>query len=388
MRLSTIPDMIDRPDLKFVGFTPGIPRRLRMGVDIFDAIRKGDILLHHPFQSFAPVIDLLRSAASDANVLSIRMTLYRTGADSPVVATLAQAARNGKEVTVVIELRARFDEEANIELANHLQEAGAQVVYGVVGMKTHAKMMLIVRREGRALRRFVHVGTGNYHPDTARLYTDVGLLSADPELAEDVHRIFQQLTAMGRPGRLKRVLEAPFTLHKAILDLIDRETQNAIDGKPARIMAKMNALIEPRVIQALYRASAAGVRTDLIVRGICALRPGVKGVSENIHVRSIVGRFLEHTRVFYFENAGEPKVYISSADWMGRNFFNRIETCIPIEDKRLRKRLIKEAFTEYLNDNCQAWLLQSDGSYTRLASVSPTRRSAQESALENLTYEP
>ncbi len=385
MRLATVPDMIDRPDLKYRGFVPGIPNRLRPGADLFEAIRKGDLLVHHPFQSFAPVVDLLRQAARDDQVLSIRLTLYRTGTDSAVVRALTEAAANGKDVTVVIELRARFDEAANIELASHLQDAGAQVVYGVVGLKTHAKMLLIVRREGRALRRYLHLGTGNYHASTARLYTDYGLFSCDPALADDVHRVFQQLTAMGRAGRMKRIFQSPFTMHKAMLELIEKEISNAQVGKPARIMAKMNALIEPQIIRALYRASQAGVRVDLIVRGICALRPGVKGVSDNIQVRSIVGRFLEHTRVLYFENEGDPRVLLSSADWMGRNFFNRVEICFPVEDKRLRKRVIKETFNLYLSDNCQAWVLQADGTYKRQKPGQGKRRSAQESLLDSLS---
>jgi polyphosphate kinase len=385
MRLAAVPDLIDRPDLKYQGFTPGFPARLRPGADIFEAIRKGDILVHHPFQSFAPVIDLLQQAARDPQVLSIRLTLYRTGTESAVVRALTEAAGNGKDVTVVIELRARFDEAANIELASVLQEAGAQVVYGVVGLKTHAKMMLIVRREGRSLRRYLHLGTGNYHASTARLYTDYGMFSCDPALAEDVHRVFQQLTAMGRAGRLKRLYQSPFTLHKGMLELIEHEIALAGQGRPARIMAKMNSLIEPQIIRALYRASQAGVRVDLIVRGICALRPGVKGVSDNITVRSIIGRFLEHTRVFYFENDGEPRVLLSSADWMGRNFFNRVEVCFPVDDRRLRKRVIKEAFNLYLSDNCQAWVLQPDGSYRRTrTSGQSKRRSAQEALLAQL----
>ena len=303
-----------------------------------------------------------------------------------VVEALTDAANNGKEVLVVIELRARFDEAANIELANHLQRAGAHVVYGVVGHKAHAKMCLVIRREGQELKRYAHLGTGNYHTRTARLYTDYGLFTADPEVGEDIQRIFQQLTAMGRAGRLKKLLQSPFTLHKSMLELIEGEIENAGNGKPTRIMAKMNALIEPQMIQALYRASRAGVPVDLIVRGICGLRPGVEGFSENIRVRSIVGRFLEHPRIFYFENGGEAKVFISSADWMGRNFFNRVETCLPIEDKKLRKRIVKETFDTYLGDNTQAWLLQSDGTYSAVHHEPGGRRSAQETLLAELAH--
>jgi len=323
MRLATVPDLVNRPDLKYPGFTPSVPERVRAANDMFEAISRADILLHHPFQSFAPFVEFLRQAARDPGVLSIRQTLYRTGTDSVVVEALTDAANNGKEVLVVIELRARFDEAANIELANHLQSAGAQVVYGVVGHKAHAKMCLVIRREGTTLKRYAHLGTGNYHTRTARLYTDYGLFTRDPDIGEDVQKVFQQLTAMGRAGRLKKLLQSPFTLHKSMLELIEGEIQNAGGNGTARIMAKMNSLIEPQIIQALYRASQAGVEVDLIVRGICGLRPGVEGVSENIRVRSIVGRFLEHPRVFYFQNGGEPKVFISSADWMGRNFFNR-----------------------------------------------------------------
>ena len=384
MRLATVPDLVDRPDLKYPGFAPSVPERVRAANDMFEAISTADILLHHPFESFAPFVEFLRQAARDPGVLSIRQTLYRTGPDSVVVEALTDAANNGKEVLVVIELRARFDEAANIELANHLHRAGAQVVYGVVGHKAHAKMCLVTRREGRALKRYTHLGTGNYHTRTARLYTDYGLFTCDADFGEDVQKVFQQLTAMGRAGRLKKLLQSPFTLHKSMLELIEGEIKNARKNKTGRIMAKMNSLIEPQMIQALYRASQAGVKVDLIVRGVCGLRPGVKGVSDNITVRSIIGRFLEHTRVFYFENGGEPKVFISSADWMGRNFFNRVETCLPIEDKSIRRRIIKETFDTYLGDNAQAWSLQSDGSYSAVPNQPGKRRSAQETLLNQL----
>jgi polyphosphate kinase len=384
-RLSAVPDLVDRPDLKFPGFLPGVPERLKETKDIFEVIRKGDLLLHHPFQAFTPVIDFLRQAAADPDVLSIRQTLYRTGFDSTVAKLLVDAANAGKDVLVVIELRARFDEQANIELANQLQAAGAQVVYGVVRHKTHAKMSMVIRREGRVLRRYVHLGTGNYHAKTARVYTDYGLFTCDKAIGEDVQKVFQQLTAMGRPGRLKKLLQSPFTLHRSVLDLIAHEADQASKGQLARVMAKMNALIDPQVIQALYRASQAGVKIDLIVRGTCALRPGVPGVSDNIQVRSIVGRFLEHSRVYYFENGGEPKIYLSSADWMERNFFNRVETAFPIEDKLMVRRVIGETFDLYNADNCQAWLLQSDGRYKRLRPGSGRRRNAQDTLLQMLT---
>ncbi len=382
-RLMAVPDIIERADLKFPGFTPSRPRRLPPNTDLFAAIRRGDVLLHHPFESFAPVVEFIRQAAADPDVMVIKQTLYRTGPDSPIAKTLVDAARAGKEVTVVVELKARFDEEANIELATRLQEAGAHVVYGVVGFKTHAKMILVVRREGKQLRRYVHLATGNYHPRTARQYTDFGLFTCHNAVGVDVQKIFHQLTAPGRAGKLKKLLQSPFTLHTTVLELIEREAAHARAGKPARIIAKMNALIEVNVIMALYSAARAGVKIDLIVRGICALRPGIDGVSTNIRVRSIVGRFLEHSRVFYFQNAGAHEVFLSSADWMGRNFFNRIETCFPIEDKRLRDRVIKEGLEAYLSDNTRAWALHSDGVYQRVKAGAKLR-DAQAQLLELL----
>ncbi len=384
-RLMAVPDMVDRADLKFPPLTPSRPLRLNRNADMFEVIRRGDILLHHPFQSFTPVIDFLKQAARDADVLVIKQTLYRTGPDSPIVEALVEAARKGKEVTVVIELKARFDEEANIELAAHLQEAGAHVVYGIVGHKTHAKMILVVRREGKQLRRYVHLGTGNYHPRTARLYTDYGLFTADNTIGVDVQKIFHQLTAPGRPGKLKKLLQSPFTMHKVILDLIAREARHARAGKPSRIIAKMNALTEVQTINALYDASQAGVKIDLIVRGVCALRPGIENISDNIRVRSIIGRFLEHARVFFFQNDDDPEIYLSSADWMDRNFFNRIETCFLIEDKRLQQRILKECLNNYLADNSRAWLLRSDGSYSRSRPGNARLRDAQQQLLEDLS---
>ncbi len=383
-RLIAMHELVDRPDLKYPPFVPALPRRLRNEPDLFEVIRRDDVLLHHPYESFMPVLDLARQAAADPNVLAIKQTLYRTGADSMLVDALVSAARAGKEVTVVIELRARFDEEANINLATHLQEAGAHVVYGVVGHKTHAKMLLIVRREGRKLRRYVHLGTGNYHVATARVYTDYGLMTCDAGIGEDVHKLFLQLTGLGRASKLQKLLQAPFTLHKGMMDLIDREIENARAGKTARIIAKMNALTEPQIIEALYKASQAGVKIDLIVRGICCLRPGLPGVSENIQVRSIIGRFLEHTRVFYFHNDGDPQVYCASADWMNRNFFRRVEACFPIEDEKLRDRVIRESLTYYLSDNTQAWILQHDGSYKRAKPGNQKPRSAQAMLLQEL----
>ncbi len=383
-RLAAVCDLVDRPDLKYPAFTAGLPARLVSAPDPFEVLRKGDVLLHHPFESFVPVVDLLRRAAADPGVLAIKQTLYRTGPDSTIVDALVSAAQAGKEVTVVIELRARFDEAANIELAARLQEAGAHVVYGVVGYKTHAKVMLIVRREGRSLRRYTHLGTGNYHPRTARTYTDYGLFTADPVIGDDVHRIFLQLTSVGRAPRIRKILASPFSLHAAMLERIEREARHAAEGREARIILKINALVEPQVIQALYRASMAGVRVDLIVRGICCLRPGVPGVSERIRVRSIVGRFLEHTRVYYFLNGGDYEVFCASADWMERNFFRRVELCFPIESRPLRERVVRE-LKFYLRDNTQAWILQSDGSYRRRTPRAGTAPfSAQQRLLELL----
>ncbi|MGH1399740.1 MAG: polyphosphate kinase 1 [Acinetobacter tandoii] len=354
-----------RPHLRYDSHTPVIPKVLKKAENIFSAMQKQDILLHHPFESFAPVINFLREAARDPQVLAIKQTLYRSGADSEIVQVLAEAARNGKEVTAVIELRARFDEESNIAVANVLQEAGAVVVYGIVGYKTHAKMILVVRRENNKLVRYVHLGTGNYHAGNARIYTDYGLLTTDKELCEDVHRIFQELTGMGKMAKLKKLLHAPFTLHAQLINFIDDEIANAKAGKPAQIIVKVNALTEVQLINKLYEASQAGVQIDLIIRSICCLRPGLPGLSENIRVRSIVGRFLEHTRVYYFSNNGNPHVYCSSADWMDRNLFNRVEACFPIEDPALKKRIYQQGLLNYLKDNQQAWLLKGDGSWVR-----------------------
>ncbi|MGE3480202.1 MAG: polyphosphate kinase 1 [Gammaproteobacteria bacterium] len=383
-RLIDIVDTVDRPELKFPSFTPSRPAQLVAGVDMFEAIRKGDILLHHPFESFAPVIEFVRQAATDPHVLSIKQTLYRTGSDSAIVDSLVIAARSGKEVTVVIELRARFDEEANVKLANRLQEAGAHVVYGIVGYKTHAKILLVVRREGRQLNNYVHLSTGNYHSRTARLYTDYGVFTCDKAMGEDAHSVFQQLTSLGKVSKLNRLLQSPFTLHKSLLQKIQREADNAAAGKTARIIIKVNALIEPQLIQALYAASMAGVEIDLIVRGICSLRPGMAGISERIRVRCLIGRFLEHTRIYYFENDGAPEIYCSSADWMERNMFRRVEVAYPIQDPVLRKRVYKD-LQHYLKDNLQTWNLNTDGSYERIGVKGRAHPfSAQQTLLETL----
>lgn len=362
-RVAEVYDRVDRPDLKFPPFAPGMPRALLRHASIFEALDQRDILLHHPYESFLPIVEFLRQAARDPQVLAIKQTLYRTSADSPLVEALTEAARNGKEVTVVVELRARFDEAANIAMANRLHQAGAHVLYGVVGYKTHAKMLMVVRREGRRLKRYVHLGTGNYHSKTARLYTDYGLLSADRKLGEDVHRIFLQLTSLGKITRTSQLLQAPFTLHKAMLEKIAREARHAAEGGKGYLLIKVNSLVEPEVIRALYQAAAAGVEIDLIVRGICCLRPGLAGVSEHIRVRSVVGRFLEHSRVYYFANNGAPELYLSSADCMERNFFRRVEVAFPITDDSLRDRVMRE-MRLYLKDNVQAWTLNADGSYT------------------------
>ena len=375
-RFSAIYDLVARPDLKYPMFTPGLAEGFSGAHDLFDAIRQRDVLLHHPYQSFAPVMDLLRQAAVDPLVLAIKQTLYRTGDHSHIVDALVAAALAGKDVTVVIELRARFDEEANIELSTRLQEAGAHVMYGVVGYKTHAKLMLIVRREPEGIRRYCHLGTGNYHPGTTRSYTDYGLFTCDEAIGNDVHEIFLQLTSLTQTPRLRRLLQAPFKLHESLLAMIEREAGHARAGRNARIIAKLNALVDPQTIECLYRASNAGVRIDLIVRGVCALRPGLPGVSENIQVRSIVGRFLEHSRAYWFENGGRPQLFLASADWMERNFFRRIEVAFPIAQAKLRHR-IREDLEVYLADTSNAWLLQSDGGYRRAAGESPVDSQAQ-----------
>ncbi len=364
-RLVALCDLVDRPDLKYPSFVPGVPPRVAGAADMFAVIRERDLLLSHPYQSFQPVSDFVRQAADDRDVLAIKMTLYRTGADSSIVESLVDAARSGKDVTVIVELRARFDEAANIELAKRLQEAGAHVMYGVVGYKTHAKLIMVVRREAGSLIRYCHVGTGNYHARTARAYTDYGLFTCDRTVGEDVHDLFLQLTSLMREPSLKRLLQAPFTLHGALLARIEREIAHAAAGRPARIVAKMNSLIEPQIIQALYRASRAGVTVELIVRGICALRPGIPGVSDNISVRSIVGRFLEHSRAVWFSNGGEDEVYLMSADWMERNFFWRVEVGVPVQRERHRQRVIRD-LELCLADNQGAWQLGPDGRYSRV----------------------
>src|SRR3954464_1923613 len=364
-RLESIYDLVQRPDLKYPIFTPGLPRRVAGSTDLLAVIRQKDVLLHHPFHSFGPVLDFLRGAAADPRVLAIKQTLYRAGSESPIVDALVTAAQSGKDVTVIVELRARFDEEANIELSNRLQEAGAHVMYGVVGFKTHCKMSMVVRRESDGLRRYCHLGTGNYHPRTARGYTDYSLFTCEPVIGHDVHELFLQLTSLTQTPRLTKLLQSPFGLHEAVVQKIDREADLARDGKPGRIIAKMNSLVEPQIIEALYRASRAGVDIDLIIRGLCALRPGVPGVSENIRVRSVVGRFREHSRVFFFASGAARELYLASADWMERNFFRRVEVAFPVREETHRERILRD-LNQYLADDTQAWALGRDGRYTQL----------------------
>ena len=385
VRLMRIPDQVARDDLKFPPFVPGMPPLLqKKGADMFKVLRKNDVLLHHPYQSFKPVIDFIQQAVADPDVVAIKQTVYRTGADSELMEALIAAARAGKEVTVVVELLARFDEEANINWAGRLEEVGAHVVYGVVGHKTHAKMLMVVRREEGKLRRYVHLGTGNYHPRTARLYTDFGLFTSDEEMCADVNEVFMQLTGLGKAGKLRHLWQSPFTLHTKILEAINNETRLAKAGKRAHIIAKMNSLLEPETIMALYEASQAGVKVDLIVRGVCALRPGVAGLSENIRVISIIGRFLEHTRIFYFRNDLAHDVYLASADWMDRNFFRRIEVCFPVLDVKLKKRVIDEGLKTYLKDNCQAWEMDCNGFWHSKTPGRTERACAQNALLQEL----
>lgn len=353
------------PELRDPPFVAPVSSALRERPDLFATIRERDILLHHPYENFSSVVGFLDQAASDPNVLAIKQTLYRTGGDPRIIGALERAVRNGKHVTAVVELRARFDEANNILWARHLEEAGVHVVYGLVGYKIHAKACLVVRSEGHHIRRYVHLATGNYNPSTAKLYTDLGLLTCRPDFGEDATNFFNLLTGICQFQPMRKLIAAPFDLHGRILQLIQREADNAARGLPARIIAKLNSLAESELIEALYRASQAGVSIDLVVRGICCLRPGIKGLSENIKVTSIVDHFLEHSRIYYFENACQPQVFIASADWLPRNFFRRIELAIPIEDGVLRERLIKEILATSLADNVKARVLQSDGSYTR-----------------------
>ena len=367
VRLMAVPDMVDRPDLKFAPFSPGLPKDVRKDQPMPEVLKQHDVLLHHPYQSIAPTVRFIQEAAADPDVVAIKMTIYRTGTHSDLARALIAAANAGKQVTVVVELMARFDEENNVNWARRLESAGAHVVYGVFGYKVHAKMALVIRREGGYLKRYAHLGTGNYHQGTSRIYTDFGLLTADEDITADVNAIFMEITGLGQPTRLNKLYQSPFTLSPMLLEHIAAETAEARAGRPARIIAKMNSLIEPGIIRALYEASRAGVQIDLIVRGMCTLRPGVPGLSENIRVRSIIGRLLEHSRVFYFHSGGREELFIASADWMGRNFFRRIEICTPVENPAIKQRIMREALTLALADNRKAWLMQPDGSYVRAA---------------------
>jgi len=387
-RLREVTDRVDKPELKYPEFQPAPPPALAGQKDIYAVLKKQDVLLHHPYESFTPVIDFIRTSVTDPKVIAIKQTVYRTGTDSELMEILIEAAKRGKEVTVVVELMARFDEEVNITWASRLEEVGAHVVYGVVGHKTHAKMALVVRREdgpqGSVLRRYAHLATGNYHPRTARQYTDFGLLTARDEICSEVNEVFKQLTGLGKSTRMKHLWLSPFTLHKRVVAAVRNEARLAKEGKPGRILAKMNALLEPELIQELYDASQAGVQIDLLVRGVCALRPGVAGLSENIRVRSVVGRFLEHARLFCFHNEGADDVYLSSADWMDRNFFRRIELAFPVLDPELKKRVVAEGLQAYLDDASQAWIMNSEGTYEPPAPRRGKGSMAQEELLRSL----
>ena len=379
-RLIGLPDLVNRPHIKYQGFTPSVPSYLGQH-NVFDAISNGDILLHHPFQSFAPVVELIKQAAADPDVLVLKQTLYRTGADSVLVELLCDAARAGKEVTVIVELMARFDEKNNLATAEKLQNAGAHVVYGLVGKKTHAKMLMIVRRERGKLKRYAHLGTGNYHQGNTRTYTDYGLFTCDKEITQDVHELFMQLTTQGPNPELKRLNQSPYGIAQMFIERTEREIQHAKDGNPALIIAKVNGLSSQSIIDALYRASQAGVTVRLVVRGICCLRPGIEGISENIEVRSIVGRFLEHARVFYFENGNdESELFLSSADLMPRNLRNRIEQCTPILDSGLKNQ-VRNDLEKYLQDTENAWLLESDGQYIKVIANEHGEFNAQQALL-------
>jgi polyphosphate kinase len=361
-RLMPLALSIDRPDLRDKRFTPATVVSLNEEADIFWHIRKSDVLLQHPYDSFQTVLDFLGQAAEDPNVLAIKQTLYRTSSDSPLVASLIQAAQNGKQVTVIIELKARFDEAANIKWARLMREAGVNVIYGIAGLKTHAKAMLVVRQEGEVIRRYAHLGTGNYHPSTARLYTDLGFLTAREELTSDVATMFNILTGVSKFPGMKELLMAPYDLREGMLTLIDREIGHAKEGRPAGIFVKMNALVEESMIEALYRASQAGVSVQLMIRGVCCLRPGIPGVSENIEVRSLVGRFLEHSRIIRFENGAEPEIFLGSADWMPRNLFRRVETGFPIRNPRVHEH-IQEIIDWFWRDNVKARVMDREGHY-------------------------
>ncbi len=393
VRLNALIDAADAPALRFKPFEAPWPRGLSRDRSIFERMRQGDVLLHHPFESFEPVVQFLREAVDDPQVLAIKQTIYRTGSDSPLMDLLIEAARRGKEVMAVVELKARFDEEANINWAERLEAVGAQVVYGVVGLKTHAKLLLVTRREAGRLRRYAHLSTGNYNPKTARLYTDVGYLTADPEITADADAVFQQLASLGKTRPLRQLLQAPFTLHKQMIRHVELVAEAARAGRHARIVAKLNALTDVPLIEALVAAGQAGASIDLIVRAACMLPPGLPGVTDKVRVRSVVGRLLEHSRVIYFAwDAGagaqplaEEALFLSSADWMSRNMFRRIEVAWPVRDPKLRQRVIDECLVPYLNDRQDAWELQADGGYRRVAEDGPSAQQALMQRFSTLT---
>ena len=372
-RLMAICEGDHSPELRDPPFIAPVTPALRGVTDIFDAVRARDVMMHHPFESFSSFVDFLKQAATDPDMLAIKQTLYRTSGDMRIVGSLMEAVRNGKQVTAVVELKARFDEANNIKWARQLEEAGVHVVYGLVGYKIHSKMCLVVRKDPDGIRRYVHLGTGNYNPTTARFYTDVGLFTCNPDIGEDVGDLFNLLTGVCQFQGTRKLLVSPFTMHSRINELIAREAENARKGLPARIIAKMNALVDRETIESLYRASQAGVKIELIIRGVCCLRPGVPGLSENITVRSIIDRFLEHSRVFHFANALRPEAYVGSADWMPRNFFKRIETVFPIEDGNLLERIKAEILETQLSDNVKSRILQPDGSYV----IPPLKRGTE-----------
>ncbi len=377
---------LDIPALRYAPFVAGIPPALRNNADAFEAIREGDILLHHPYQSFECVSDLLSRAAVDPQVLTIKHTLYRTSGDSPIIQALIDAAENGKQVACLVELKARFDEANNITWAKQLEKSGVHVVYGWIGLKTHCKVTLIVRREESGLRRYVHIGTGNYNPSTAKVYTDIGVLTCDPNFGSDATDLFNFLTGLSRQDSYHKFLVAPITLRNRLKALIDREIAHSTPEKPGHIILKMNALVDPKLIQSLYRASQNSVKVDLIIRGMCCLRPGVANLSENIRVTSVVGRFLEHSRIFYFENGGNAEVYFGSADWMTRNLDRRVEVVVPVASAENRRILKEEVLDVMLQDNCQAWELDGEGKYTRHSpKANEARFSAQEALLDRLS---
>ena len=388
VRLNQLIDQVDAPTLRFSSFEPAWPVALRREGSLFDQLRSADVILHHPFESFEPVVQFLREAVHDPDVLAIKQTIYRTGAESALMDLLIEATRRGKEVMCVVELKARFDEEANINWAERLEAVGAQVVYGIVGLKTHAKLLLVTRREGQRLRRYAHLSTGNYNPKTALLYTDVGMLTADKGVTADADAVFQQLASLGRMKPTRALLQAPFTLHRGMLAHVRQVTMAAQSGADARIVVKINALTDVPLIEALVRAGQAGARIDLIVRGACMLPPGITGVTDRIRVRSIVGRFLEHSRVIYFRwsNADDGEaLYLSSADWMGRNMFGRIEVAWPVRDPALRQRIVDECLVPYLHDGIDAWELRAEGQYE---AIDAGDRSAQGALVQRYSARP